>query len=142
MKVREQEPEGFEELWQLWLPYSRNSDGRGKARPTYRKWLLSGADPADILDGARYHIRSLSEKDKPYIQLLATYLNDERWKDECIKERAFQARLAEAEQRRPTPPLKPQVAPEPVDNRTREERVAFMRSVYEKQGLRPPENLH
>lgn len=95
MKVREQEPEGFEDLWQLWLPHSRNSDGRGKARPTYRKWLLAGANPADILDGARYHLRATPEKDKPYIQLLSTYLNDERWKDECLRERAYQARLAE-----------------------------------------------
>lgn len=93
-KTREQEPEGFAELWRLWLPNARKSDGPGKARPTYRKWLLEGADPADILDGARYHLRTMTKEERPYIQLLSVYLNSERWQDECEKERAYQEGLA------------------------------------------------
>lgn len=85
----------FEALWQLWRKHARKTDGRGKARPTYLKWLQSGADPADILDGARYHIRTMQEKDRPYINLLSVYLNSERWKDECVDEREFQARVEE-----------------------------------------------
>jgi len=94
-KLHEHEPEGFETLWTLWRDHARKTDGRGKARPTYRKWLLEGAEPQDMIDGARWHIRSLSERDKPYINLLSVYLNSERWVDECESERAFQARQAE-----------------------------------------------
>lgn len=90
-----QEPTGFETLWKLWLPYARKTDGRGKARPTYLKWLELGADPQDMIDGAQWHLRSLSERDRPYINLLSVYLNSERWMDECEHERAFQARQAE-----------------------------------------------
>lgn len=89
------EPEGFPELWLLWRDHARKSDGRGKARPTYAKWLQAGADPADIMDGARWHLRSMKPEEKPYIQLLSVYLNSERWADECEKERAFQARQHE-----------------------------------------------
>ena len=95
MKVVEAEPEGFEALWTLWRDQARKSDGRGKARPTYRQWLQAGADPQDMIDGARWHLRSLSERDQPYIQLLSVYLNSERWKDECEKERAYRERQAE-----------------------------------------------
>lgn len=94
MKVREHEPEGFEELWQVWRPHARKTDGRGKARPTYRKWLLEGAEPRDMIDGARWHLRSMSERDRPYINLLSVYLNSERWVDECEQERAYQARMS------------------------------------------------
>lgn len=97
MKIREHEPEGFETLWTLWRDHARKTDGRGKARPTYRKWLLEGAEPQDMIDGARWHIRSLSERDKPYINLLSVYLNSERWVDECEMERAYLAKIAEAE---------------------------------------------
>ena len=92
-----QEPEGFEALWTLWRKYARKTDGRGKARPTYIKWLQEGADPADMIDGAKYHLRTMVEKDKPYINLLSVYLNSERWVDECQEEREFQARMAERE---------------------------------------------
>lgn len=80
-----QEPTGFETLWKLWLPYARKTDGRGKARPTYIKWLEAGADPQDMLDGAQWHLRSLSERDRPYINLLSVYLNSERWMDELVE---------------------------------------------------------
>ena len=89
------EPDGFGELWILWRDHARKSDGRGKARPTYRKWLLEGADAQDMLDGARWHLRSMKPEERPYIQLLSVYLNSERWADECEKERAYQATLAE-----------------------------------------------
>lgn len=94
-KLPEQDPEGFDQLWSLWRDHARKTDGRGKARPTYRKWLLEGAEPADILDGARWHIRSMKDDERPFIQLLSVYLNSEKWMDECEKERAFQTRQAE-----------------------------------------------
>lgn len=98
-KVTTPEPEGFETLWLLWREHARKSDGRGKARSTYRKWILDGADPQDILDGARWHLRSLSDEDRKFIQLLSVYLNSEKWLDECEKERAYQERLQEQQSR-------------------------------------------
>lgn len=92
-----QEPPGFETLWKLWLPHSRKTDGRGKARPVYTKWLEAGADPQDIIDGAQWFLRTMLDKDRPYINLLSVYLNSERWADECEKERDYQKRLAERE---------------------------------------------
>ncbi len=89
-KIIEVEPEGFLDLWMAWRPYARATDGRGKARPTYRKWLLDGADPQDILDGVRWHLQNPKERDKEFIQLLSVYLNSERWMDECEKWREFQ----------------------------------------------------
>lgn len=95
MNQKHEEPIGFDQLWKLWLPYARKTDGRGKARPTYLKWLEAGADPKDMIDGAQWHLRSLSERDRPYINLLSVYLNSERWADECEQERAFQKRKAD-----------------------------------------------
>lgn len=95
-----QEPEGFEELWQIWRRHARKTDGRGKARPTYIKWLNDGASPRDIIDGATCHIRTMAEKDRPYINLLSVYINSERWADECEDERAYRQKRAEVEQRR------------------------------------------
>lgn len=89
-----QEPEGFALFWACWRPHMRHTDGRGDARDRYRKQLLSGADPQDILDGAKAFLRSLPEKDRPYIPLAATWLNKESYADWCEFERKYQAHLA------------------------------------------------
>jgi hypothetical protein len=128
-KVRTPEPEGFEELWLFWRDHARTSDGRGKARPTYTSWILQGADPADILAGARWHIRAMAEKDKPYIQLLASYLNSEKWVDECEKERAYQERMAGVEASKPA-----QTKQEPQPARARP-KTAFLAAYEQKQLL-------
>lgn len=101
MKHVEQEPAGFVDLWKLWLPHSRHTDGRGKARPHYRKWILNGAAPEDIIDGARWHLRML--KDPAFIELLSSYLNSEKWADDCEQERKFQRAQQEREERRSKP---------------------------------------
>jgi len=139
-KLHEHEPEGFERLWKLWLPHSRKSDGRGKARPTYRKWLLNGADPQDIFDGASWHIRSLKPEERPYIQLLSVYLNDERWADECELERAHKAKIAEAERIRDERRAQPNVVQiedhRPVITKPSEaERAQQVREARERLGL-------
>lgn len=138
MKVKQAEPEGFETLWQVWRPHARHTDGRGKARPMYARFISAGTDPQDIIDGATYHIRSMQEKDKPYINLLSVYIYSERWKDECLQERAFQARLAEREAKRTAPPPKPIIQPEQPS----EDRMAAAKRVYEKLNIPLPEGLH
>ncbi|TGV15808.1 hypothetical protein EN816_00725 [Mesorhizobium sp. M8A.F.Ca.ET.173.01.1.1] len=95
MKAPDHEPEGFADFWAIWRPHMRRSDGRGDARKTYRKHILEGAEPADIIDGAKAFLRDMPEKDRAYIPLAASWLNKEAYLDWCEKERAFQAKLAE-----------------------------------------------
>lgn len=95
MKIKEQEPEGFPAFWSEWRPFMRKNDGRGEARATYRKHILAGAEPADIIDGAKAYLRSLTEREKPYIPLAATWLNREAYADWAEHEREYQKRLAE-----------------------------------------------
>lgn len=95
MKIKEQEPEGFPQFWSEWRPFMRKNDGRGEARATYRKHILAGAEPADIIDGAKAYLRSLTEREKPYIPLAATWLNREAYADWAEHEREYQKRLAE-----------------------------------------------
>lgn len=99
MKVRAPEPEGFSEFWALWLPVCRESDGKPKAREAYRKHLLMGANPEDIVLAARWHIRQReANKTLPYIQLASSWLNAERYEFEAQKERDYQQRSQERPQ--------------------------------------------
>lgn len=98
-KVRTPEPEGFPEFWAVWQPHMRHTDGRGDAREAFRKHILMGADPQDIIDGATGFFRFMQEKDKPYVPLAASWLNKEAYADWAVKERAYQARMAEQSQR-------------------------------------------
>lgn len=97
-KVRTPEPEGFAEFWAVWQPMARHTDGRGLAREAYRKHILNGAEPQDIIDGARWFMRGV--KDKQFVPLSATWLNREPWPDLCEQERSYQRRLAEIEDRK------------------------------------------
>lgn len=94
MKLREEEPEGFADFWNVWRPHMRHTDGRGDARKAYRKHVLDGAEPADIIDGAKAFIRSLTERDKPYIPLAASWINKEAYADWAEREREYQKQLA------------------------------------------------
>jgi hypothetical protein len=94
-KVREAEPSGFPEFWDIWRPHRRHTDGRGEARNTYRKHILMGAAPEDIIDGARGFFRFMAEKDKPYVPLAASWLNKEAYADWCEQERAYQQKVQE-----------------------------------------------
>jgi hypothetical protein len=85
----------FAEFWSAWRPFMRKNDGRGEARTTYRKHILAGAEPADIIDGAKAYLRSLTERDKPYIPLAATWLNRCAYEDWAEQERDYRKRLAE-----------------------------------------------
>lgn len=97
-KVREQDPEGFSAFWSVWQPHMRRTDGRLDARDGYRKHMLAGADPQDIIDGAKWFIRdwmNLPAEKREYIPLAKTWLNKGTYLDLCDKERDFQRRSAE-----------------------------------------------
>lgn len=106
-KFIQAEPEGFSDFWNLWRPVSRNTDGRGLARETFRKHLLNGAEPQDIIDGAAWFIRNLTEKTRDYVPLSATWLNRESYLDLCDKERAYQAHLQASQAQENVVPIKP-----------------------------------
>ena len=100
MKPRITEPDGFSEWWDIWRPISRHTDGRGLARETFRRHVLNGALPQDIIDGTRWFIRSMKDRDREYVPLSSTWLNREAYLDGCEQERTYQARLAEAQAKR------------------------------------------
>lgn len=95
MKTREPDPEGFLDFWNCWRPFMRRTDGRKEARDAYRKHILAGASPEDILDGAKAFLREMPERDRAYIPLAATWLNREAYLDWADKEREYQLRLAD-----------------------------------------------
>lgn len=92
-KLRTPEPLLFADFWSIWQPHMRHTDGRGLAREAYRKHILNGAEPADIIDGARWFIRNLKERDREFIPLAATWLNRESYTDFAAKFRAYQESL-------------------------------------------------
>ena len=94
-KVQAQEPEGFADFWTAWAPYRRKNDGRGDGRKAFAQLVNEGADPADIIDGAKAYVRSLTAAERPYIPLAATWIRREAYADWCEVERAYQRRLAE-----------------------------------------------
>lgn len=96
--AREDADASFIEFWTLWRKHMRKTDGRGKARPAWNQMIEAGANPQDIIDGAHWYLRNMTERDAPYIPLAASWLRSERWADDCEQERAYQARLAEREQ--------------------------------------------
>lgn len=83
----------FQRFWLIWRDKCRKTDGRGKARPAWDQMMQLGYDPNDIIDGAVWYLRNLSERDAPYIPLAASWLRSERWADDCELERAYQQRL-------------------------------------------------
>jgi hypothetical protein len=84
----------FVEFWQLWLPRARDTDGRGDARDTFLEHVSDhGADPQDILDGAKWFLRSFTEW--KYLPLAATWINRRAYEDFAERERAYHARIAE-----------------------------------------------
>ena len=92
-KVKAAEPEGFAEFWDVWRPHARHTDGRGDARTTFSKHIKNGAEPADIIDGAKWFFRSMKEKDREFVPLASTWLNRGAYEDMAQQERSFQERV-------------------------------------------------
>lgn len=84
----------FVEFWEIWRPICRRTDGRLDAKDGFNKMVAEGADPRDIIDGARWYVRNLPARYE-YVPLAKTWLNRGGWMDDCESERAFLARQAE-----------------------------------------------
>lgn len=99
LKTKADETPEFQAFWNLWQPHARHTDGRGAARNEFFRHVeVLGSDPQDIVDGAAWFIRSLTERDREFIPLAASWLNRGAYEDMCEKERAFKARLAEKQE--------------------------------------------
>lgn len=88
----------FQQFWEAWKPFARDTDGRGAARDAFLDHVNSGADPADIVDGARFFLRSM--KDKQFVPLVQTWLNRRAFEDMAEQERSYQERQASRERER------------------------------------------
>ena len=96
----EETPE-FVEFWDAWRPHMNQFDGRGDAR----KWFFHhirefGADPRDMVDGARWFVRgggnqSVGYDGKPVRIHAGSWLNKFAYEDGAEHERAYQQRLQE-----------------------------------------------
>ncbi len=93
---KDETPE-FIAFWELWRQQARHTDGRGLARDTFFKHVEQGADPQDIVDGARWFLRNL--KDPAFIPMSATWLNRGAYEDMAEHERTYQARLEASQQK-------------------------------------------
>lgn len=95
------EPEGFAEFWEgVWRKHARHTDGRGLARDAFRKHVLAGSDPQDIIDGAKCFFRTMKERDREFVPLSSTWINREAYIDLAQQEREYQAKMEEGRRRR------------------------------------------
>jgi len=97
-KARSPEPEGFDAFWGIWRPRARHTDGRGLARESFTKHINAGADPQDIIDGARCFFRTMKDKDREFVPLSSTWLNRGSFEDLAELERAYQAKYGASQE--------------------------------------------
>jgi hypothetical protein len=83
----------FVEFWESWRPHARETDGRGDARDTFLEHVKRGADPHDIVAGAKWFLRNLRDRD--FIPLASSWLNKRSYEDHAEQYRAYEARKAE-----------------------------------------------
>lgn len=74
------EPDGFEEIWKARWGRGKASQPRQPAQRAFSAALKKGAKPADILAGVKARV-GVDKPDTEYAPMLATWLNQERWKD-------------------------------------------------------------
>lgn len=94
----------FVEFWEIWRPFMNINDGRGAARNEFVKHVeVFGADPRDMVDGARWFIRSggnqgTDHTGKPIRIHANRWLFKMAYEDGAEQERAYQQRLQERQQ--------------------------------------------
>lgn len=94
--TKEDETDEFRTFWEeIWRPNMRRTDGRGDARDCFLTHVRSGADPQDIVDGARWFMCNLTARDKEYIPLAASWMNKRAYEDGAELWRKLQKQIAE-----------------------------------------------
>lgn len=103
MGKRTDESQEFCIFWeQIWRKHARHTDGRGLARDAFNKLVKHGAEPQDIIDGAKWFFQTMKEKDRDYVPLSATWLHRQSYEDLAEQYRAHEAR--KQERQRPQEP--------------------------------------
>lgn len=93
----EESPE-FIEFWNVWRPTMNKNDGRGAARDEFLRHVEEyGADPQDIVDGAKYAIYTGVNQGE-YRVHASTWLNRRPYEDGAEMWREYQRRLQEKTQ--------------------------------------------
>lgn len=87
-------------FWDAWRPRMNANDGRGSARDEFFRHVEVGADPMDMVDGARWFMRSggntgTDQHGRPVRLHAQTWLNRRAYEDGAEQERAHQRRQAE-----------------------------------------------
>lgn len=72
-------PDGFTEFWSTYPP--RKNSSKSDAEKAYAAALKKGADPADILAGAKLYAADRAEQDPQYTAHAKTWLHGRRWED-------------------------------------------------------------
>jgi hypothetical protein len=90
----------FIEFWSIWRRHARHTDGRGLARDEFFRHLDNGADPHDIVDGAKCFFRTMKDKDKEFVPLSQTWLNRRSYEDLAEQQREWEARSSVVVERR------------------------------------------
>lgn len=95
MSTKADETPEFISFWNAWKPHARHTDGRGDARDCFLKHVRNGADPQDIVDGARWFLHTMKERDREFIPLAASWMGRRAYEDLAEAYRAHEARKAE-----------------------------------------------
>lgn len=91
----------FVAFWSAWQPVMNKNDGRGSARDEFFRHVdRYGADPQDIVDGAKWFI--LNGGNGEFKLHAATWLNRRAYEDGAEAWRTHQKRLAEREAQKPS----------------------------------------
>lgn len=84
----------FIAFWEAWRPLMNRNDGRGSARDEFCRHVEEyGADPSDIVDGARWF--AFNGGNAEFKLHAQTWLNRRAYEDGAEQWRTYQARLAE-----------------------------------------------
>lgn len=127
--TKQDETPEFVEFWKTWRPNMRHTDGRGEARDEFFRHVEEyGADPQDIVDGAKAFFRTMKERDREYVPLAASWLNRRSYEDLGEEQREYERRCQEAQARRPenVVPIR-EPAPEPISEEERRRRAEMAR---------------
>ena len=100
----EQEPAGFDVWWSIWRPHRRDSDSAAKCRARYAEAIQRANSPEDIQIAAKWHIEKMREKGRlAYIQLGASWLYQDVWKEDLQDKADYEARIEKARQQASLP---------------------------------------
>lgn len=93
-RTKADETPEFKTFWEeIWLDIMNPNDGRGSARDEFFRHVDEGADPQDIVDGARWF--RFNGGNKEFKQHASTWLNKRAYEDGAMLWRKHVAGISE-----------------------------------------------